>query len=191
MCEQHYFPSKVSRSVKLMTKKFESENIYIEYTLHEVPQDQQAALISEVNVKMQEFLVKEEKKIREKYGEPDLSAVKVNTPKQNLAKPSNNKVTNPPKHYDIIITEEGKKLQQSLNGEFKIVKEEQGDYQNFIHLWLHTPQKMYIGHLHKLNGNFKFKEANNDKIQLMKIQKGVHFKVIESSKEMIVTQSIN
>lgn len=91
---------------------------------------------------------------------------------------------------EIEIADEGKKLHQTINGEFKIVIETEGNFTNFVHLWFHSTGKLYIGYLHKVNGKFKLKEENISKIEKLGIKEGIHFKVVDNSADRSIEQSM-
>lgn len=76
--------------------------------------------------------------------------------------------------YTLQITDEGKKF------DFLIKESKDPQYANFIHLWIKKEDKdFYVGYLHRLTGEFKFKEENLEEINTLGIWQDKHFKIVE------------
>lgn len=73
--------------------------------------------------------------------------------------------------YSLQLTEEGKATNALI---VDYSKEKQ--YENYIHLWYKRFDiDLYIGFLHRLTGEFKFKEENMEEIEKLGIEKDIHF----------------
>lgn len=77
--------------------------------------------------------------------------------------------------YSLQLTEEGRKTNALV-----IDHSNDKQYENYIHLWFKRFDiDLYIGFLHRLTGEFKFKEENIEEIKELGIEKDTHFEIIK------------
>jgi hypothetical protein len=158
-------PKRIARSRKIQVRQFEPEEIYIEYELDIMGQDDPSAAskaIQEATRLAEAYLDNEEAKLRSKMSDDESISEDIQDMRVSA-------------EYGLQITYEGKSL-----GDFRIKPSDDPQFANFIHLWLEKDQKeTYIGYLLKNTGDFKFKKKNKDFIQQHGIKKGKHFIIIK------------
>lgn len=75
--------------------------------------------------------------------------------------------------YSIEVSEEGQVL-----GGLHIKTSDDKQFENFIHVWkTDGADELYVGYLHRLSGEFKFKEENKEKIDALGISIEKHFNI--------------
>lgn len=158
-------PKRIARSRKIQVRQFEPEEIWIEYELDIKDDSAIVDAVREATRLANEYLDEEEKRLRE------ISA-------QTLS--DTDDYNSADIECGLELTEHGKKL-----GKLEIVRTKEPQFANFIHLWYREngqEQKVYIGHLRKDTGEFKFKPENKELVEKYGIREGIHFKVIPTKK---------
>lgn len=158
-------PKRIARSRKIQVRQFEPEEIWIEYELDVKDDSAIIEAVREATRLANEYLDEEEERLRRTS--PDTSLY------SNDIKPTATS-------YGLELTEDGKKL-----GKLEIVSSKEPQFANFIHLWYRSngqEQKIYVGHLRKDTGEFKFKPENKERITKYGIKEGTHFNIVPIKK---------
>ncbi len=159
-------PKRIARSRKIQVRQFEPEEIWIEYGLDIKDDSATVDAVREATRLANEYLDEEEKRLRGISGQTrsdDFMSTDI--------------------ECGLELTEEGKKL-----GRLEIVCSKKPQFANFIHLWYRNngqEEKVYVGHLRKDTGGFKFKRENKELIDKFGIKEGIHFNIIPAKKSLI------